>query len=785
MQRSKSQVFLGWCRSSAAVVTSACGLVVAHAGPSAAQEREVIYTYRHVIEADGTSTEEVAGSNVVTLSDGSSFTVGPERLTDPDGNQYYFVGDSYQESEGDAVVHEIRLVRTDPVMLSEEELVDAYLEVNPDASEADLDAFRARRARNREVPEPTFEMERGVTDWRSGASAEDLVEVIVVLRDQPPLSLPKADNALLESDPAAWLDRMEARVETIEYRKTDLRALQDPVIADMEVTGGTWLESYWILNAFKAEVDAAALDGLAADTRVQRIELVPTLQPADNYGEEVHAAHQIQQLLDAGIDGETPSGRSTVGDIYVGIIDVGFLPTHVAWNDTSSGSSRVVSSWCYSGGSWTSNAATCAAAHSSWTTESAHGMRVAGGLIADLTDGQDSNYPGTNTSAQKARTGATTESSLSFIEIEDAEFHNSIEKAIELNVDVVNMSIVCSGCDYCATDNSSNVDVDNAMHDGIFFAMAAGNIAPTPSVPCTVQQPAAASGAFTASALDNSAADLTTASIWSSSSRGGDAIGRPIIDLAATGGRNGSTATFPSYDATNGTNNYYISANNNGTSHASPNIAGTAADVKDHLIDQFGTSDANVVGLLYAHMLLMGDGQLEDGNFQVASTPNDPAFGAGRLQARMFNNAGMDAPWRRRWFYGTLDDAEVYAIPLNPDEFDVNQSIPSDVEWFKAALWYHEPNLGANEEPAEIRLNVCRSQGCYACSSLGPQDQRLWLGPVVAGDTWDAKVTGVNVTASTDPNDPHYSEAKREVFLTFYWEDEDWDDADGPSTPMH
>ena len=42
-------------------------------------------------------------------------------------------------------------------------------------------------------------------------------------------------------------------------------------------------------------------------------------------------------------------------------------------------------------------------------------------------------------------------------------------------------------------------------------------------------------------------------------------------------------------------------------------------------------------------------------------------------------------------------------------------------------------------------------------------------------------MTGVSIPANLDPND-YFGQQKRAVYIAFYWEDRDRDDADGPDT---
>ncbi len=755
------------------------------------EAEEVLSVYTRTVFPDGTETEELTGSNVVTLRDGSTFAVGVNHLEDPDGGSYYIVGDAYQESEDSPVVYQVQLVRTEVETLSEDELVDAYLEGKPDATPEELAAFQDRRAARFDVPEPFLRVNESVTDWLDTADEEDVLDVIVTLEEQPALALPRLHNNLLEEDVVFWLDQMEERLVAIESRKTELEVIQEPYIQYLEQAGGHLIDQYWIVNGFEAEVTPEALSRLMEYPGISSIYEQVEAELASNQGDELREAHQVNQYLDAGFNGAIGSGRSEVGDIYIAVVDQGFDVDHPAWRDWiySNPATRLEDVWCYDSGSWTSVVADCQAAYPHWQNppgDEQHGTQMAGILLGDLTQGQDVNYPGTLTASQLARTGFSTESSFSFIEAQGATSAQEAQKVIELNVDIVNHSAFIGGANwYCYTGDDFNKHVDNVYHDGAFWVNCAGNDHSIVN-PCDVPPPAAASGSFTVGSAKKDAVDLQNGEICIGSRRGEHPdIDYTMIDMIAIGGRQGPTT--PDYNLVDGS--FYNNAGACSTSQAAPSVAGAAANLKHHFLTIFNPADVNEPGLIHASMLAMGDGQLETLNHASATTPNDPRWGAGRMRMRLLTGPGMDSPWRWRYYIGILNDGQTKYVNLHPNAYGVNQPLPEEVEFFTAALWYHEPNLDydGGETPADISLAVRKSptEG-YVCPSFGPRTQRLTIGDALAGDAWQVRLKGLSIPAGTDPDDEEVlrGATKRKVFLAFYWEDGAWDDTNGPSTPM-
>lgn len=719
---------------------------------------ELVYHWEKIVESDGEVTEDLIVDTVVEELEAGSQWIDLDEMVDAKGRRYRMIADAWQQADDAEVHYEIKLVRYAPRYLDQMQLEDAWWDAHPDGSHEQLERFRDRRASSPPPPPTETQVEAELLRWLDEAGEDE--ERIVSVQLQPTesaLRLPKVSHSLLDTEPAFALAQMEARLLTIEARKNELEQLQAPLRADLRAAGGVPLSPYWVVNAFDARVTPASLRTLVSDPRVLRLEPFDRSIADVNNLDDMREGVQAVQLHDAGYEGETGSGRSAVNDIFIAIMDTTIDVDHPAWNDVSTGSSRLTDVWRFTGGSWTTPAVSATALPS-------HGTKVAGVAVADLTQGQDAAFP--NAGDQDDRTGLAPEARFAFIETSSG-IKRSIEKAMDLSVDVANYS---GSVNYnCSLSHSTNDAVDEAMLDGVFFAKSAGSNG-DPADPCNIGTPGAASGAFSVTSTDRTAVPLNTGLVWSGASHGPD-NGRALVAIAANGGPEGGTAAafdddYGSFGA---------------TSAAAPVVAGSAAVLKEHLIDVFSAGLINEVGLLYATMLVAGDGQMDSG-VAAANEELDGTWGAGRLRLRMFNGAGMDGPWRMRMFSRVIDDGEVADdMPLNPDGSGVNQPLSSDVERIRAAIFWHEPNIeDSTSHWAEISSRVCHATGCYGSGTTTDQRQRLRLGNVAGGRAWTIGLTGLDVPNSNDSN--YYSgQDKRKVYVVVYWEDEDRDDGDGPS----
>jgi hypothetical protein len=741
-------------------------LGLAEAGEDA--DPDTVALQRLVVHADGTEEWSTIGSQFVTLQDGSEYWIDLDELEDPDGNKYAVIGDAYQSEEDGPVTYEVRLRRFEPTMLSDEEIRQRYLEVHLEADEADADAFMARRELAAESPAHPRFVDPELESWLAGAAAEDTIELVLVFAEQAPPDLPTLDNALLEEEPAAWMLLQEDRLLAIETHKTALFAEQDSFLDEYAEAGTDLVRNYWVFNGLRAWFTAEAADALIEDSRIQRVEVAYEPLQASNTGTEILEASQLMQYFDDGYDGHRYSYRNpSVSDIYGMIFDTSISQEHPAWKDGTGPDNRLLAVYRDKGNGFEE------VPYTTKPSDKLHGCWVATQFVADLTDDQDPNY--STLPQQLQKTGTTTETVFTFVMSRDTDIPAFAELAKTFNVDIVNLSFETR--DYwlwCDANHSEALAVNSMMHDGIFVVASAGNQNKNGYEGyCTAGPAASASGAFTVAAYDVSHSPLNDADIESTSSRGEDVNGRPIVGITAASGREGTNSVGP------GTT---YSAMATGTSFAAPLVAGASADLKDFLIDRYGANTANHVGLLHANLLVMGDGKIEDLS-QTQTTPVDPRWGVGRMRMRLFNDAGMDSPWRYRWGYWTHDHGELYELPINYNHnTHANDPVHIDVEWLRAALWFHEPNLGSGVTTSEVSLAI-REDGTsnvFTCDSTAPQSQRLWMGEEIRTKSWTLEVDGLLVPPSLDSEDPLFTQMKRRMFLVVYFEDRDRDDEDGP-----
>jgi Subtilase family len=817
------------------------------------EDEEVIYVEEVSVDAAGSIVSAMTtGSIVLELESGAQHVLDLETLVDPDGNQYFIAGGAYQIDETDPVTYRFRVVRYQPSVMTEEEIAAAWSEANPGATEAELLAFMDARD---EVVMPTdlgIHVDAAVEEWLAEADSGDLTEVVLILADQPPFDLPQAPNALLENEPAYWFEAMEQRLLAIEDRKTEITTAQQGLVQDLESVGGSVLSSAWLHNTLAVEVPAVVLADLVVDPRIRSVTAPQEVQLADCDGDpfadhdgvDAREATQTWMYLDDGYDGSHGTGRSSEDHIYVLIADGYVDVDHPAWDywDEQSQSfvSRCLGSWYWNGSQWESGS------HQSnlFNRYKDHGNKVTATILADLMDGQDTSPSPSLTSDERAGiTGIAPAPVFTFLEYKGSfsglAFTRYVEKAMELNVDLINFSLAGGNtrnevCQYTQWAHEALIAVNDAMKDGIFVVQAAGNYGNgyVPSF-CSVVNPGGASGAFVVGELDRlCSADLDTAEIWNDqgctgsppglydplpecgSGRGGDEYGRPLVKVVTPGGRAMHPPNYdegdpfllwPMYKDCNHpefwVHTYWPTQNQvckpsggggNATSWATPVATGAAALLRDFFVQDpnMPWPHHHLVGHVFSHMLLMGDGHLEgdgemEGGNQTATTPLDELYGAGRLRMRLFTDEGMDAPWFWDFVYFMEDDGEIFYYPIHKIN-QTNYPVPTGTDWFRASLWWYEPNLGdAYGYPvptSSVKLSVVADDGApsYTCSSLVPQSQRLWLGNIIAGEPWSLRVQGLDIPPSLDEDYYHLQE-RRPMYLSFFWEGRDRMDPDGPS----
>jgi hypothetical protein len=786
-----------WAQLALAVVTLSLSTTALASDP------ETIYLQRVTVAPDGSRSYYAEGGATVTLRDGSEHSVDHDTLEDPDGNRYGIEADIYQLAEGADVIYEYRLVRHDPIPMTEEDLREAMaIEALGDTGLDDTGSVPTLSAGSdgaRSAMLGTHEaliLDRALEDWADIAGRGETVEVHVILAEGPALDLPDVTPNLADSDPVYYLDQMADRLLAVEDRKTEMGDLYQRFLAEHGVRD---FYAYWLINGARLEVDLETLTSLAADERVARLEIVSEGEPeSNNNGDAIMDATGISAFLNDGHDGELPSGRSSVNDIYIGLIDNYLWTDHYAWEDCADPGEcmdecdfltcpdRLVSAlrWLNTHHTWVPNTIPPT------QPKASHCTHVAGMMVADLTDGQDPSI--TNHIDQRDYSGLSTESAFSFISYEHgAGKVRAIQKAVALDVDIANMSAGADTADLCGQSHATIDAVNAAALHGVFFVKSAGNHRHDQNSNCYVSKPGTAAGSFTVGALEvRNQASLSSAPIWQSgvshpvtdkggSSRGGDAHGRSVIALAVPGGK--ENARLTGCDLASDTGLVCVSPDYEeggvNTSQAAGAMSGAAANFKSWMVDMYfpwptAWTDENTVGLMHAALLLQGDGVREGGTTAPPYEKFDSLYGAGRLAARTFDDAGMTPPYRFRFATRIVEDSEGAApIYLNPDGDGNNQVLPVEADTIKAAVWWYEPNLFQGDPPKLLtRLN---GEDNYSHWNIHDTKQRVGVVPPnpVGGYTWSINLFGTELPESTDVN-YFYGQERRKVFVAMYWENQ-------------
>ena len=242
-----------------------------------------------------------------------------------------------------------------------------------------------------------------------------------------------------------------------------------------------------------------------------------------------------------------------------------------------------------------------------------------------------------------------------------------------------------------------------------------------------------------------------------------------------------------------------------GTSAATPAVAGVFAVMKDFFLRRHGSTFASDRVRVVANVLNFGDGMIDQNETPLFGADyvghGDSTYGAGRVHARLFTAAGMDAPW----FQNTIVIPEVqtgvtYSMNLNAEPGAQGNPIPSAASLLKIFVYWDKPFY--NNYPAEIEATVKRTistncAGVYfpiaSQNSLGTDPDEYtkgnWLHFIgdnsvtglhqnfsnfVTNRCYKIEITGVSV-----PNGSGGAGTRR-VAVAWFWEANDRADADGP-----
>ena len=488
-------------------------------------------------------------------------------------------------------------------------------------------------------------------------------------------------------------------------------------------------------------------------------------------GVEVIGGSQISQFVCQGFDGKDNFGER----VGVAVVESGVSVYNYPFNDSSGSSnylrlnSRKSCGWFY-----------CSTSTSGDGT--AHATMVTGLIVGDLHDSQDSNV--TSSEFRASYSGYSHEARANAYMLENGLDHldTVVEEVLEESweTNLMNMSYGFPKYDSdgdensthsCDGDEGSSIDANVLFENGVLLIKSAGNDGNTPANGCTVSHPGSAIGVVTVGAHGSYSGGISTVrsgAIQSTSSRGGDG-NRTLLDLTAQGCRRSMVATsWGSYNE-----------DGCGTSFAAPTVTAAAANFIDFYRSIYSSWIENP-GAIYANLLLMGDGQGVNGLSQYERY--NSMWGAGRMHMRMFNDAGMDAPWGYGRYSTCVDDGETVS-------FNIGRLAAGTQVFNAVAYWYDRthPYDGFIDD-IDLRIRIRRDDGStWTRSSLAVYENKERVRGLLPTNTDRTTTTGHTIELhgyDVDADHEGCGTNSMRVYIAWYFEDTRRDDADGPGSEI-
>nr|VFK64459.1 MAG: hypothetical protein BECKTUN1418D_GA0071000_12642 [Candidatus Kentron sp. TUN] len=151
----------------------------------------------------------------------------------------------------------------------------------------------------------------------------------------------------------------------------------------------------------------------------------------------------------------------------------------------------------------------------------------------------------------------------------------------------------------------------------------------------------------------------------------------------------------------------------------------------------------------------------------------DNRYGAGALRARKLDTFGLDAPYGWSTGYTCIDDGEVHTITINN-----GNAISSDVEAFKAVIWWYDARHGDDGTLDDIDLFLKEGSTTLLSSTSYDNKERVFYD--VGGKAVKLEIEGYDVTA----DDAGCGTDSMRVYYTYLYEDSDRDDSNGPGSEI-
>jgi hypothetical protein len=571
---------------------------------------------------------------------------------------------------------------------------------------------------------------------------------------------------MLEREVTTPAELQRWREWLMEERAADIAAVQAPVRRAIDSLGGEVTYAPVALFGLNARISRAALLELSALPEVEIISAFHQTVDSTN-GVDVANGTQITQFIDDLYDGENALGD----DSHVAVIEQTRLrEEHLGFLEGAGLTERIASrTQC--------DAAGCAAV-GNWAVpgpapEQSHATLVTGLVLGDLRDGQDPGVAGAL--GRERRSGYAGEARLHMYRNVDGTagmrtaFDHIAARNGATKPRLTNLSQIGDNDDPdCLGESMVSMDANDVFEAGTLIIAAAGNEGHGDLNDCLVDGPAAAIGVFTVAGHGNhwteNETDVRSGAIYSLSGRGGTATegkGRTIIDVSAYACRE------LLFDAQLG-----YAGLSCGTSLATATVTAAAVDYASWYRTFNGSTFIDDPGVMFTALLIQGDRQQAAAGLLTSEFSR--LWGAGRLKMRKGDDAGMDSPTLWRFGSTCVGDGQEVPIPINGGAV-----LQDDVDDLKAVIYWYDPQHEVGIQIDDIDLYLEDTSGAVLRSSDTVLDNKERVYRSDAGGTaYQLRLVGADVTY--DGFAPCGANSML-VYWSYFYEDDDRDDANGPT----